>query len=248
MEIEWHISADDVARVRTLIHKQSSNALVRARMAKNLAKTKPPVGRQQFWFHMAGMRLTSVQRSGPNSYVARFIRTVPFPLAYDATCGARDVESFLANALRKAGGIRFVDSIARQLAANFRRLEEGEWDEALRQCNQLASPMSRVIEKEVANYIDTYDGFGPKQSRNFLQALGLTRFEIPIDSRVTDWLNEFGFPVRLNAAALADRNYYEFVSEGIQALCAKCDVFPCILDAAIFALKDGDAWTEANIV
>ena len=104
------------------------------------------------------------------------------------------------------------------------------------------------IEKNVADYIDTYQGFGPKQSRNFLQALGLTRFEIPIDSRVTEWLNRFGFPVRLSAAALADPHYYEFVSDGIQALCAKCGVFPCILDAAIFALKDGDAWTEANIV
>lgn len=25
-------------------------------------------------------------------------------------------------------------------------------------------------------------------------------------------------------------------------------VFPCILDAAIFALKDGDAWNEANVI
>ena len=27
-------------------------------------------------------------------------------------------------------------------------------------------------------------GFGPKQARNLLQGLGLTRYEIPIDSRI----------------------------------------------------------------
>jgi thermostable 8-oxoguanine DNA glycosylase len=109
--------------------------------------------------------------------------------------------------------------------------------------------VSQVVEKEVAEYIqEKFQGFGPKQSRNFLQALGLTRYEIPIDSRVTDWLNNFGFPVRLSAAALADSNYYDFVSKGVQALCAASGVYPCVLDAAIFALKDRDAWTEANVI
>ena len=101
----------------------------------------------------------------------------------------------------------------------------------------------------MAKYIqDRFDGFGPKQSRNVLQALGLTRYEIPIDSRITDWLNEFGFPVRLSGDALSDRNYYNFVSDGIQILCEKCDVFPCVLDAAIFSSKDGDGWTKDNIL
>lgn len=70
--------------------------------------------------------------------------------------------------------------------------------------------------------------------------------KFPIDSRVTDWLNNFG--CKLSAAALADPNYYDFVSEGIQVLCARCNIFPCILDAAIFALKDGDGWTDDNVV
>lgn len=83
--------------------------------------------------------------------------------------------------------------------------------------------------------------------RCFLRALGLTRFEIPIDSRLTDWLNKFGFPVQLSATVLADPSYYDFVSDGFQMLCAKSGVFPCVLDAAIFALKDGDGWTDDNV-
>lgn len=249
LEIEWKIGSDDVARVNALLAKQANNALVKIRKARNLAGVKPPVDRQQFWFQMVGMRLTSVQRSGPHSYVAKFMRTKPFPLTYEAICGESEPEDFIARTLKRAGGIRFGPKIAQQLTANFRRLEDGEWHYALEQCNRLTRPMSQVVEKEVAKYVQgRFQGFGPKQSRNFLQALGLTRHEIPIDSRVSDWLNEFGFPVRLSAAALADSHYYEFVSKGFQALCAASDVYPCVLDAAIFALKDGDGWTEANAI
>jgi thermostable 8-oxoguanine DNA glycosylase len=249
MEIEWTIGSDDVTRIKALLRKQSNNALVQVRRVRNLADMKPQVDRQQFWFQMVCMRLTSVQRSGPNSYVARFMRATPFPLPYEAICGASEPEVFIAKALKKSGGIRFGPKIAQHLTANFRLLEGGEWRHALQQCNRLTKPVSQAVEKEVAKYIqDNFHGFEPKQSRNFLQALGLTRYEIPIDSRVTDWLNEFGFPVRLSAAALADSNYYDFISEGVQALCKASGAFPCILDAAIFALKDGDAWTEANTI
>jgi hypothetical protein len=71
--------------------------------------------------------------------------------------------------------------------------------------------------------------------------LGLTRYEVPIDSRITRWLNEFGFPVTLSADALSDRNYYRFVSEGIRELCDACHIYPCLLDAAIFSSYDEEA-------
>jgi hypothetical protein len=66
---------------------------------------------------------------------------------------------------------------------------------------------------------DNLTGIGPKQSRNLLQGVGLSQWETPIDSRITKWLNQFGFPLRLSANALSDRNYYNLVSEGFQRLC-----------------------------
>ena len=65
----------------------------------------------------------------------------------------------------------------------------------------------------MADYIDdTFEGFGPKQSRNLLQELGLTRFEIPIDSRVTNWLNdELKFPIKVTSTALSDKHCYRLV-------------------------------------
>lgn len=249
MDIQWIISPEDVARVTTLIQHQSKNALVRARREYNLAKRKPPVTRERFWQAMVSMRLTTRQKSGPESFVARFIRTSPFPLAYKAVHGARQPEIFIAKALRATGGIRFADKIASELSQNFSLLETKEWVPTLEQCNRLTRLVSREVEIEVAEHVQKHFlGFGPKQSRNVLQSLGLTRYEIPIDSRLTDWLNDFGFPVRLSAGALGDDNYYRFVSDGIQMLCQRSDVLPCIFDAVVFALRDSAEWTDENVI
>ncbi len=77
-------------------------------------------------------------------------------------------------------------------------------------------------------------GFGPKQSRNLWQTLGLFRYEIPIDSRITKWMNKNIYPFKLSATALSDLNYYEFIMNGIQKLSEECNVLPCVLDASIF--------------
>ncbi len=103
-------------------------------------------------------------------------------------------------------------------------------------------------ERRAAEFIDAkFVGFGPKQSRNLLQWLGLSRYETPIDSRITKWLNDFGFPVRLSGTALSDPSYYDFVSDGVQRLCEVCKITPCVLDAAIFSSFDQGKWTEENL-
>lgn len=248
MRVLWDISEDDALRVRSFVAKMQGNAFVQLRKRRNLAETKPRVERPEFWFQMVAMRLTSIQRSGPDSPIAKFIRIKPFPLRYDVSSECDSLENHIAETLKGAGGIRFSNKIAEDLTENMKRLREGQWARVLEICNQFTGPVTSNVEREAARYIqEHFSGFGPKQSRNLLQSLGLTRFEIPIDSRVTKWLNGFGFPVRLNAAVLSDAAYYEFVSDGIQALCENADIFPCVLDAAIFAAKDGNGWNNANV-
>jgi hypothetical protein len=91
-------------------------------------------------------------------------------------------------------------------------------------------------------------GLGPKQSRNFLQCLGLTRYEIPIDSRITKWLNDFGFPVALGAAALSDPDYYAFVNDGVRELCKAAGTYPCVFDAVVFSRVDKGGWEGRKFV
>ena len=165
MEIEWRIDDDDIARVKALLDDQAGNPLVRKRQVRNLAKAKSPVDRHQFWFQMTGMRLTSVQRSGPNSHVARFIRTTPFPLAYDTLCGEASIERLIAREIRNAGGIRFADDIARQLTANFHRLGAGEWDEAFADSATGSPRLRRAISRKTLQTISTRIRASARSSR-----------------------------------------------------------------------------------
>jgi hypothetical protein len=147
------------------------------------------------------------------------------------------------------GGLRRTKSIAREVATNLAFLRNGGWKETRVELEAVRSSPTPATERRAATFIDEhFRGFGPKQSRNLLQGLGLSRFEVPIDSRITKWLNDFGFPVHANAASLADRRYYEFVSDGFQKLCGSCKLAPCVLDAAIFASYDKDEWTAQNVV
>jgi hypothetical protein len=92
------------------------------------------------------------------------------------------------------------------------------------------------IEREAAEFLAAHlKGIGPKQSRNLLRALGLSRYEVPIDSRVMRWLNDFGFPIELSATSLSVPKYFNLVSDVFQRLARSGGLRPCVLDATTFA-------------
>ncbi len=250
MKINWHISQHDVDRVKKLVEEQTSagNHLIRYRKKTNLSRNKSHVTPTAFWYRMVSARITTQNKSGPGSRVDELSNATPFPLSPRKVRSEGDVERFIAETVRSRG-IGENKAIAKDLVINLDRLEnrksESRWKKTLNECNRLTKLVSVAKEREVATYIHkTFQGFGPKRSRNLLQMLGLTRYEIPIDSRLTKWLNKFGFPVELNANVLSDKGYYEFVSDGVQELCREADVYPCIFDAAVFALADGEAWND----
>lgn len=241
------MTAEDVAALRAFVEQYSTDPFVVSRTKRNLAKRKRRLDRADVWHALVGCLLTTQQRSGPNSRVARLMRARPFPLAYERVAKSRHREDLVVRSLQTWGGIRRGPTIGRQLSRNLELLEGGRWDEVLRAINALRSNVSREEEHAVAQALAAeLHGLGPKQSRNLLQSLGLTRYEVPIDSRLTRWLNDFGFPVKLSANALSDQNYYDLISDGFQQLCAAAGVHPCVVDAAIFASYDSGRWTRSN--
>jgi len=192
--------------------------------------------------------LTSQQRSGPNSTVGQFLRLNPFPITIEKLTTTNNVQEFIKNTLQQNGLTRYVNRISLFFASNYRKIVESNWI-LIKELEELKTADSKIKERNVAdNLSNDFKGFGPKQARNFLQALGLTKYEIPIDSRITTWLNDFGFPVALTSSPFGDKGYYHFVSDGIQVLCEKAGIYPCILDAAIFSSFDNDEWTEENTI
>ncbi|MEO1200354.1 MAG: hypothetical protein AAFX39_14165 [Pseudomonadota bacterium] len=115
MQFQWQVDQADIDQVKTFVASHAANPFVRMRVERNLAAAKPAVDRAEFWKQMVGMRMTSVQRSGPNSAVAKFLRTTPFPLNYDGFDHEIDREArrdLISSTLRAHGGIRFSDLIA----------------------------------------------------------------------------------------------------------------------------------------
>ena len=243
MRVVWQVEDEDVSRVKGFYNRNKNNDLVVGRREKNVEGSPPKFSRALFWKSIVGCLLTTQQRSGPTSPVSRFNATHPFPLNYTECKRHRNMETFVRRTLADFGGIRRSSKIAEEVQYNFRWLErDGGWHELEEQVEKLRRRRTHKLEISTADFIDeNLKGFGPKQARNLLQELGLTRYEVPIDSRITRWLNEFGFPVTLSATALSDRNYYEFVSQGIRELCDACHIYPCLLDAAIFSSYDEQA-------
>ncbi len=236
MKIIWQISPEDVARVRAFFSRDKEADLVKERVQLNLSDRKRLVRKSAVWEKMVCCLLTSQQPSSPGKPVARFVAKRPFPLRLRVCLKQPKLATFATKVLATHGGIRFSTIIGKRLADNIRYLEyEGGWKSLMKHIEDVRLYPSLNSERQAAEFIDeNLKGFGPKQSRNLLQWLGLSRYEIPLDSRVTKWLNEFGFPVTLVASLLQNQDYYQFVSDGFQQLCRRCRIKPCVLDAAIF--------------
>ena len=248
MILNWVIEVSDSQKVKAFYSQHKDNRFVRNRINKNLKKNISDFSREIFWDTMITCLLTTQQRSGPNSAVHKFCCKNPFPLKYDECTSNKCLRDFATNILTEFGGIRRANTIGEEIETNIKWLENDGWQNVSKMYAELKDNENRIAEKTWADFInDNLKGFGPKQSRNLLQTLGLTKYEIPIDSRITKWLNDFGFPITLSAAALGDRHYYNFISKGIQQICEASGIYPCALDAAIFSSYD-DEWPEDKLI
>lgn len=248
MKIIWQVSQEDIDRAKAFIGQHEDNVFVRTRINRNVNCDRKPVTINRFWDHHVACLATTQQRSGPDSFVGKFVKSDSFVLKYHACL--QKGNSLEVDAQKELSNyhLRRSNTIAKEIVQNIEFIRDN-WSEIEVYLNQIEHNSSPETERAAANYIqENLRGFGPKQSRNLLQSLGVSRYEIPIDSRITKWLNKFGFPVYLTAAALGDSSYYNFISDGFQELAKTCDIPPCVLDAVIFSSYDDGAWTEENIV
>jgi hypothetical protein len=235
MNIEWSLSKDDVDRVHSVISENSAAA--QERLDRIEWRSGRNVTRAQFWEAMVRVRLTTQVRDTPEGNLAQMPTRGGFPFRISEIENDSSPQT-LKGILVHHGVGRHRERTSNDLAVNFARLNEpGRWNAILTLCNSLREQQCWRKERAVADEIQaTFQGFGPKQSRNLLQRLALTRFEIPIDSRVTSWLNgELNFPFVVSPIGLQDRAVYHLILDGLRQLCEKANVFPCVLDAAVFA-------------
>lgn len=248
MKLLWQIEDSDIQKVRSFYKTQENNSFVLNRIDRNIKKYLPQFSDALFWKAMISCLITTQQRSGPNTPVTKFICAEPFPLDYSKCKVSVDLQNTVEQIITEFGGLRRSKTIGGEVESNFQWLQNGGWGIIHKIVEVLLKDQGIVTERKYAEIImENLEGFGPKQARNLLQSLGLTKFEIPVDSRITKWLNEFGFPIQLSAKALSDRNYYNFVLEGFQNICEAAKIFPCVMDAAIFSSFD-EEWPKDKLI
>jgi hypothetical protein len=186
--------AGDVQAIREVVKESSTIPFVRQRICRNVNNEPRPFSKERFWRAMLDCLLSSCQHVGPNSRVRKFSQLNPYPLTLEK-CLAGAPHAFIRNELETFGGVRFYRRTSAFAACNLEWLEAGGWAQVRRHYFMLSQQRSRTprtldfrAEREAARFIDkSLKGFGPKQSRNLWQLLGLTRYEIPIDRRVRKW-------------------------------------------------------------
>jgi hypothetical protein len=196
--------------------------------------------KEAFWMRLVLSLLSSQQRSTSSSLLDSFEKTPPFPLTLQTyeTMSDEQVREVLKN-------FRFGKPVADYLRINYGRLfgnsnlwsiVEPELNRLLEQRNNPNSPdiCHKNLERKVSHLLAEHlKGIGPKQSRNLLQWLGLTRYEIPLDSRVTGWLQE-NLGWYISRDSLGDPVSYEFWLDRVQSVCEGAGVLPTVFDAAAF--------------
>ena len=49
MKIVWHLNAEGIRKVKTLVEAQEETPFVQLRISRNLKEDKPAVTREEFW-------------------------------------------------------------------------------------------------------------------------------------------------------------------------------------------------------
>jgi hypothetical protein len=226
----------DASLIIEVVNKTRTEEWVAARILEAERRETSLPTREEFWKQLVLALLTSQQRSTKGSELDLFAQREPFPIALQIYEGKTDDE--IKAALKS---FRFGRRITEYLRENYETLFGGDgiWGEVCRVMEGLveqkrAEPTiaSKYREREAAHLLsDRLRGIGPKQSRNLLQELGLTRYEIPLDSRVAGWLGE-NLGWNIPSSDLSDLEVYEFWLDRLQSVCEEAGVLPTVFDAA----------------
>jgi len=233
------VTTADIEKVYSFVGSRRSDAFRLEREERNVTGAAPVFDREEFWRVLLGCLLTTQQKSTQGSPVDRIIEQKPFSLSLRECL--QDVQKTVISVLTNFGGIRMAPTIGHRARLNYQWLNNGGWAPVEDQFRKLATQRNRAphrddarAERQAAYFADeAFAGIGPKQSRNLWQWLGLTRYEIPLDSRICKWIST-NLPVKVETKYLGDERYYDAVLDYIQTLCERADVLPCIFDAAAF--------------
>ena len=241
MEFRWVISQGNGKPYKDFVERYKNHSIVKERINRNLRHVDVGITKDRFWRTFIGCLLTTQQRSGPGSRVAAFLEADSPILDLGYCSNEKNLTMVVEETLSK-NGLRRTERIAEEVGHAVDWLKQHGWSAVKSQLDGISGYTNAKKERSVARFLQKhFKGIGPKQSRNLIQWMGLSKYEIPLDSRMVKVLKELEFPVPLSAIALADEDYYCFIEDGIQQLMAAIGVYPCVFDACAFASFETNA-------
>jgi hypothetical protein len=240
-----------VTAIRQIVETRSSIPFCKERHKLNVENPPQRFSQNEFWSHTVACICTAVTRIGPGTSFDRFFGERPFPLRLEVCEAKADLHSWAEQTL-STNGIRFAKIRAGWFEANLSRLQNGLWTvvedhfyklaQARFQTPELAQAkiiLERNAAKTIMGEAGGLKGAGPKQARNIWQCMGVTQFEIPLDSRVCNWAQNLQPPFPIDTDKLyRSVPYYEAVMSEIQVLCQAARILPCDFDAAVFSAPE----------
>ena len=112
MKLLWEIEESDIRKVKRFYEKNKDNPFVCERIKRNINKQNVKISKDIFFKVMVSCLLTTQQRSGPDSAVAKFINTKPFPLQYDDCIKQNNLKKYILTILNSYAGLRRKNKIA----------------------------------------------------------------------------------------------------------------------------------------
>lgn len=118
MRVSYVITKKDIGLIRKIVEDNKNDDFVQRRIARNVRGDRPSITPSHCWHVHMMCLLTTQQRSGPNSRVARLLAEKPFRLRLGRLKRSSDAQKEISRVLKNFGGIRRTESIAKQAKAN----------------------------------------------------------------------------------------------------------------------------------
>jgi thermostable 8-oxoguanine DNA glycosylase len=235
MELIWKLSDSDISKVRDYVGKKKNQKVERV-IAQNINHIDRTIDKDSLLRSMFICLLASETDSYPESKIEPLLKKKPYLLNYQYLFKVQNIEALFQEIFQTFGITKYVKKVPGFFTTNFDVLEETDWDLELEIKRSIEHELTKSDERKLADMVDrSFKGFGSKEARSFLLALGVTKYEIPIDINLIKWLENFGFPIKFSKTALQDILFYHFVSDGIQRLCEISDIYPCVLYTSIIS-------------
>ena len=235
MELIWKLSDSDINKVRDYVSKNKNQSVERI-VNRNINHIDRIIDRDTLLRTMLICLLSSETDSYPESKIELMFIKKPYLLSYQYLFKVRNIEILFQEVFQTFGITKYLNKVPRYFSTNFEFLEETDWALESDIIGSMEHELTKFDERKLADMVDrSFKGFGSKEARSFLLALGVTKYEIPIDYKLIKWLENFGFPIKFSKTALQDILFYHFVSDGIQKLCEISEISPCVLYTSIIS-------------